>query len=642
MQCSFFYLFLIITMLSGCAANQSKLAISYELAGRNKNELQKVIAYFEKSGDPLKSKAAIFLIENLPFHRTYKINRTFDNCFDKINQAPVDTGGNDRRKYFESLLRAVKNPSNAQQQWSSTEIVKGVKADFLINNINLAFKAWQLVPRENRASFEEFCNYILPFFNSDEPVEEKTRLFFFDKYQWVYDSLHAGVPFKKVADSIINDLHFTSMTALPKYYPAPLSISQIEKSRLGLCDDAVNYFVNLFRSLGIICNKDLIVQWGNTTVLGHSWIYLKYGAFEYSRDINGEGIELRSKYRGESIPKVYRTTFSPLDQTACAYQNNLFFSDVTSFYTPTVSLQFPAPERSVAAQLCLNVFNVQSMWKDVANCEVKNDSIVFRNVGVNSVYIVGYWENGILKSQSAPFSIDANKKINYYKPAGSYDSIKVLRKLGMAQVRYKMKIDWINQMTDCVIEGANDSNFINAVTLYKVRPFLSTQKQLIELASLQRFRYVRFYSKNKESYLAYLTFINSENKEIKGRFISRNLNPRSKISNLFDDEPASYCGGKDYFVGYELDKPATISKVVFQPRNDDNAVRIHDNYTLFGWLNNNWIPIESKEAKDTLLYFHKVPKNCLLFLKDNTRGSEHHVFAMDEKGLNQVWFGFIP
>jgi hypothetical protein len=642
MQRSFFYLLSIITVFSGCAANQSKLDVSFELAGRNKKELQKVISYFEKSGDPLKAKAAIFLIENLPYHRTYKINRAFDNCFDNVNKLPADTSGNDRRKYFESLLRAVKNSSNTPQQWSSTEIVKAVNADFLINNINLAFKAWNMVPRENRASFEEFCNSILPFFNADEPVEEKARQFFFDKYQWVYDSLHAGVPFKNVVDSVINDLRFTSMTSLPKYYPAPLSISQIERSRLGLCDDAVNYFVNLFRSLGIICCKDLIVQWGNTTVLGHSWIYLKYGAFEYSRDINGEGTELRSKYQGESIPKVFRTTFSPLAQSACSYQNNLFYSDVTSFYTPTVSLQFPAPEGSVAPQMCLNVFNVQSMWKDVANCEVKKDSIVFRNVGVNCVYIVGYWEKGIFKSQSPPFSIDANKKITYYTPAGSYDSIKVLRKLGLGQVRNKTKIGWINQMTDCVIEGANDSTFKNAVTLHKVTPFFSTQKQLINIASLQQFRYVRFYSKNKESFLAYLKFINSENKEVKGRFISRNLNPRSKIENLFDDEPASYCGGKDYFVGYEFDKPVTISKVEFQPRNDDNAIRIHDNYTLFGWLNNSWLAIERKEAKDTLLYFHKAPKNCLFFLKDNTRGSEHHVFAMDEKGLNQLWYGFIP
>ncbi|MBO9203840.1 MULTISPECIES: hypothetical protein [Niastella] len=642
MQRSLFYLLSIITILSGCATNQTKLEISFELAGRNKKELQKVISYFEKSKDPLKAKAAVFLIENLPYHKTFKINRAFNNCFDNINQAAVDSSGNDRRKYFESLLKAVKNRPNSPQQWSSTEMVKAVNADFLINNINLAFKAWNMVPRENRASFDEFCNSILPFFNVNEPVEEKARQFFFDKYHWVYDSLNAGMPFKKVADSIIGEFNFTSMVSLPKYYPAPLSVSQLEKSRLGLCDDAVNYFVNLFRSLGIICNKDLIVQWGNTTLLGHSWIHLKYGTFEYSRDVNSEGIDLRTKYQGESIPKVYRSTFSPLAQTACVYQNNLFYSDVTSFYTPTVSLQFPAAEKSVAAKLRLNVFNSQSMWNDVANCEAKNDSIVFRNVGVNCVYIVGFWENGTFKSQSPPFSIDADKKIKNYIPTGSYDSIKILRKLGLAQVRNKSKLGWINQLTDCVIEGANDSNFKSSVTLYKVKPFFSTQKQFIEAVSLQKFRYVRFYSKDKESYLAYLKFITNEDKEVKGRFISQNLPPRSKTDNLFDDAPETFCGGKDYFVGFEFDKPETISQIVFQPRNDDNAVRVHDNYTLFGWVDNNWRPIERKEAKDTLLYFHKVPRNCLFFLKDNTRGSEHHVFAMDEKGLHQLWFGFIP
>src|SRR5687767_6529631 len=135
MQRSFIYLLFIITVLSGCAGNRSKLDASFELAGRNKNELQKVISYFEKSGDPLKAKAAVFLIENLPFHRTYKKNGAFDSCFDKIKQV---TGSNlsGRRTYFESLMRDTKNRSGAHQPWSNTEIIKVVNADFLINNIN--------------------------------------------------------------------------------------------------------------------------------------------------------------------------------------------------------------------------------------------------------------------------------------------------------------------------------------------------------------------------------------------------------------------------------------------------------------------------------------------------------------------------
>jgi hypothetical protein len=93
------------------------------------------------------------------------------------------------------------------------------------------------------------------------------------------------------------------------YYPVPLSISQIEKSRLGLCNDGVNYFVQVFRSLGIICTQDQVSHWGNHHSSGHSWIYIKYGNDEYSTNISRYD-NLKNRFKGESIPKVFRRTYS--------------------------------------------------------------------------------------------------------------------------------------------------------------------------------------------------------------------------------------------------------------------------------------------------------------------------------------------
>ena len=58
---------LAITMMS-C---NDVLDQSLELAGDNRQELEKVLTYFEDDEDPLKYEAACFLIENMPYHGTF-------------------------------------------------------------------------------------------------------------------------------------------------------------------------------------------------------------------------------------------------------------------------------------------------------------------------------------------------------------------------------------------------------------------------------------------------------------------------------------------------------------------------------------------------------------------------------------------
>src|SRR5690606_26565546 len=155
--------------------------------------------------------------------------------------------------------------------------IQFIQADFLIENIELAFESWHKIPNDKRASFEEFLQFILPYRNGDEPLEHNSRKDFYQKYQWVHQELENKVPFRTIVDSIMMGFNFDYLLGIRKSYPISLSKSQFEKSRLGLCQDAVNYFVNLFRSLGIVCAEDAIPQWGNHHSSGHSWLYFKYG-----------------------------------------------------------------------------------------------------------------------------------------------------------------------------------------------------------------------------------------------------------------------------------------------------------------------------------------------------------------------------
>ena len=50
-----------------------------------------------------------------------------------------------------------------------------VTADYLIDNIDLAFKAWRAKPWAKNMSFDTFCECILPYRANREPVERRAR-----------------------------------------------------------------------------------------------------------------------------------------------------------------------------------------------------------------------------------------------------------------------------------------------------------------------------------------------------------------------------------------------------------------------------------------------------------------------------------
>ncbi|WP_291529169.1 hypothetical protein [Bacteroides sp. UBA939] len=62
-----------IVISSSCENTYSHLEQALILAGENRPELEKVIAYYSSDrADSLKLEAALFLIENMPGHYSYE------------------------------------------------------------------------------------------------------------------------------------------------------------------------------------------------------------------------------------------------------------------------------------------------------------------------------------------------------------------------------------------------------------------------------------------------------------------------------------------------------------------------------------------------------------------------------------------
>ena len=117
----------------------------------------------------LKSLVADLRIKNMPGYYSY-----------------AKSSGLDSLRKIQSVIFHKKHfPRDLQDKWSkfsykSTPKVydcHAIKAEYLIENIDLAFAAWQKRPWRHSLSFDEFCEWILPYRIGDEPLENWRKVF---------------------------------------------------------------------------------------------------------------------------------------------------------------------------------------------------------------------------------------------------------------------------------------------------------------------------------------------------------------------------------------------------------------------------------------------------------------------------------
>ena len=158
----------IIVLTSSCSPDKgNRLEYALRFAENNRGELEKVLDHYYDN--PEKQAAARFLIENMPYHYGYESWQQ-----DTIKQILADAV---KRKsvYGNDLLIIDKKHLD---RWSSYSHYYGEKiydskiitADYLIENIDLSFEVWKKYPWNKHLSFDDFCEFILPYRIANEPL----------------------------------------------------------------------------------------------------------------------------------------------------------------------------------------------------------------------------------------------------------------------------------------------------------------------------------------------------------------------------------------------------------------------------------------------------------------------------------------
>ena len=149
-----YVLFILLALiLAACRSEKEKqLEYALDFAGDNRVELEKVLEHYRT--DPEKLEAARFLIRNMPGWYSYEGDE-----LDSIHHLLV--GVCEGRP----ISKREKNKWNRMSFNSLSKIYDAqvITAEYLIDNIDLAFEVWRKYPWNRNLPFDDFCELILPY-----------------------------------------------------------------------------------------------------------------------------------------------------------------------------------------------------------------------------------------------------------------------------------------------------------------------------------------------------------------------------------------------------------------------------------------------------------------------------------------------
>lgn len=635
----------------------SYLDQSLELAGENRHELEKVLRFYSRdTGDSLKYKAACFLIENMAHHYYYdgeQLDR-YQNYYKALHNHKKRSA--DPVKILDSI--SMLYGSFSLKNLTPKYDLKELDSAYLCNNIEWSFKVWKEQPWGKNISFEDFCEYILPYRIGDEKPTEWKQLFY-EKYNHylaaLSDSTYSGredpvVAAKLLMDSIArrDNIYFT-MTAPPNH---PHVGAQTSLYQSGSCRELTDFAIYVCRALGIPCHIDFMVARGDNNA-DHFWIsYTDKSGELYVQDYPGSlRIARQDGIRFSPKAKVYRYTFSldhdarnaimSLDGSAPQLFERPLFKDVTIYSSGYYFQQLKIPSSQIyktntkgkIAYLCLSR---QMDWVPVAWTRFEKNNLSFRNVQKGSVMRVATWENNRLIFQTNPFSIHhLSNEITFFQKTGNLEDVVLYAKFKLDEENI-----YRDRMLGGVIEGSDNSDFRKKDTLFVVNDIPKRLNTSVHINSDKPYKYLRYYgAEGTHCNLSELAFYENadDTANIKGKVIGTPGDSEGygthEYPNVFDGKTWTSFDYKDAsggWVGLELGKPTKVSRITYSPRNRDNYIRPGDTFELF-YCDDEWKSLGTiKDGNADSLLFKNVPHGALLYLRNHTRGVQERAFIYED------------
>ncbi|MDR1122171.1 MAG: hypothetical protein LBM08_14855 [Dysgonamonadaceae bacterium] len=613
---TFSFLFIICT-LSCSTPYSNELEAVLDQAGKNRKELEKVLKHYSQDpADSLKLRAAEFLIVNMPG----KYSEYYDAPWNDVATVHLRwTSSSDKQK----VLDTYKMGEPIVQ-----EDINCITAEYLINNIELAFKVWRERPWGKQIPFDAFCEEILPYRVGVEPLEnwrEKALVSFAD----LDTVLNKPETTSVEACSIINKL-------LPRFridndFP-PMNFSQLMASAKGTCDGMAALAVFSMRALGIPVTSDFTPHWINRST-GHIWNTVRDSMGNHISFMGTENNPyeshpgtLRNTYQKG---KVYRKTFA-MQQNIQTEDSNIpslleehkNIKDVSAEYagctdTVTVCLKYPPVSSTGYVYLA---FEQDHRFYPIAWTEDNGDTCRFSSVGRDAIYCPMYYANNRQTPAGDSFWLDNDGNRMILSP-DSTDMLLTLDKIDPDNDISR----WLQRMHHGIFEGANQSDFSDAKALHTIDHLPGMLYNDVILRMPASYRYVRYKSPEGGSCnVSEIEFYGSEGEKLSGTPIGTPgawNNSNRTCDKAFDGDITTFYDAFEKngaWTGLDFQEQKRIHKIRYLPRTEGQFIYEGHHYELFYWAKDGWTSLGKQTATDSGSLQYRTPSQALLHLDNLT------------------------
>lgn len=612
-------LFICMLGMISCQRNV-RLELALKLAGDNRTELEKVLVHYQDSG--LKYEAACFLIENMPGYYTL--------VGDELDSMKLYMQTSNEQGIVDARVKR-KCEQFDKKRLKKIFDVETITSEYLINNIERAFRVWRTRPWNKNLSFGDFCELLLPYRIGDEPLEE-WWIAYGKRYERILDG-YTGDDVIEAANLFCDTLKKEGFRPCRHYSTPHLGAFYQLENRVGRCVDECDFTVYLMRSMGIPITLHRY-YYSSETRTGHVWPVIRDTTGMYVPYQFMQGYSKRNHIYTDNrrIGKIYQELW---ERPVMDKKNNgipPFFryphiKDVSSMYfKDTLTLDV---SDHYEGNVYLGVFGAKE-WQGIDKAVVKDNKVRFCNVEREMIYVLLDYVNGKYVEIDYPFYYDGENIYPYIPQTDNCVSATLYRK----NLLPHWFLGYRKHMCSGRFEIADNPTFKDKSLLHLIGEVPKIDYNVILMKCEQEARYIRFVAskKQKVELSEFQVFYGDNRLEPDSIFGGEVRDKGMRIEWMNDNNPLTYYVSKDRGEQVVLDfgRRTKFDRLVYITRTDDNYIRIGDFYELFyhGGASG-WISLGMKQADKAELYYDNIPCNALLYLHNLTRGREEQVFHLE-------------
>jgi hypothetical protein len=332
-----------------------------------------LLSRYTAPGDSLKRRAAEYLLAGLPAQWHYDVERL-------------------------ELMDQKKRVSD----------IEVIDADYLAENIDYAFRAWEL-PWAREVSFEDFCRYLLPYKMGNE-APERWRAAVWEEYAPLREAAvgDPGMTPSEICRRVAAEARKWYTFMYNYNYPVDAGYLKAKELGAGTCIGASLMILYPLRALGVCATYEFVPQWANRSG-AHAWNAL----YEGGRLVPFSSIDLepgRAKQEFVGVGRMVRKRSKVLRKE---YRNGASV-DVTREYMPTADLEvLGRGARTGTPQLM--VFD-NAGWHTVGNGTWRGRRALFAAAVRGVAYLPTVWADGHNRALCWPLVVERNGHLKQFRP----------------------------------------------------------------------------------------------------------------------------------------------------------------------------------------------------------------------------------